>query len=41
VAISMMARPSAIRPATWTLDTGVSAETGDAPDTGSVLRLLG
>jgi hypothetical protein len=24
-----------------TLDTGVSAETGDAPDTGPVFRLLG
>jgi hypothetical protein len=36
VTVSMIATPSAIRPATWAVYAGVSAETGDAPDTGSV-----
>ena len=41
VAVSMMASPSAIRPATWAVKTGVPSETGDASAAGAALRLLG
>jgi hypothetical protein len=37
----MMASPSAISPTTWAVKTGVSAETGDASDTGAVSCVLG
>ena len=37
----MMASPSAIRPATWAVKTGVPSETGDASAAGAALRLLG
>jgi hypothetical protein len=40
VTVSMMASPSAISPATWAVKTGVSAETGDASDTGVLFRPL-
>jgi hypothetical protein len=39
--MSMIASPTAIRPATWAVDAGVSADTGDTSDTGAVSRLLG
>ena len=41
VAVSMSATPSAIRPATWAVKTGVSAETGDASETGPAFRWPG
>jgi hypothetical protein len=37
----MMASPSAISPITWAVKTGVTADTGDASDTGSVFPLVG
>jgi hypothetical protein len=39
--MSMIANPTAIRPATWAVNTGLSDDTGDASDTGAVFRLLG
>jgi hypothetical protein len=36
-----MASPSAISPTTWAVKTGVSADTGDASDTGALFPVVG